>query len=100
MVSPAFTAAAAAAAAFRCCILQGFDLALVDAVSRAVSIPVIASSGAGAPKHFTEVRSMYYTILCIMLMLSKVLQRGRLICPKLLSTAEQEHQNTLQRYGY
>ncbi|KAF6260117.1 hypothetical protein COO60DRAFT_1294530 [Scenedesmus sp. NREL 46B-D3] len=34
---------------------QGFDLALVDAVSKAVTIPVIASSGAGAPKHFTEV---------------------------------------------
>jgi glutamine amidotransferase/cyclase len=37
-------------------LLQGFDLALVDAVSKAVTIPVIASSGAGAPKHFTEVR--------------------------------------------
>jgi glutamine amidotransferase/cyclase len=36
-------------------LLQGFDLALVDAVSKAVTIPVIASSGAGAPKHFTEV---------------------------------------------
>eukprot|EP00775_Hariotina_reticulata_P003003 gene3003-3284_t len=34
---------------------QGFDLALVDAVSKAVTIPVIASSGAGAPDHFTEV---------------------------------------------
>ncbi|KAF8059384.1 HISN4 [Scenedesmus sp. PABB004] len=34
---------------------QGFDLGLVDAVSRAVTIPVIASSGAGAPAHFTEV---------------------------------------------
>lgn len=34
---------------------QGFDLALVDAVSKAVGIPVIASSGAGAPEHFTEV---------------------------------------------
>ncbi|GBF88110.1 imidazole glycerol phosphate synthase, chloroplastic [Raphidocelis subcapitata] len=35
--------------------LEGFDLHLVDAVSKAVNIPVIASSGAGAPKHFTEV---------------------------------------------
>eukprot|EP00879_Flechtneria_rotunda_P015512 GHRR01016223.1.p1 GENE.GHRR01016223.1~~GHRR01016223.1.p1 ORF type:complete len:408 (+),score=123.79 GHRR01016223.1:1458-2681(+) len=34
---------------------QGFDLGLVGAVSSAVTIPVIASSGAGAPKHFTEV---------------------------------------------
>lgn len=34
---------------------QGFDLELVGAVSDAVSIPVIASSGAGAPAHFTEV---------------------------------------------
>lgn len=34
---------------------QGFDLALVESVSRAVTIPVIASSGAGSPEHFTEV---------------------------------------------
>jgi imidazole glycerol phosphate synthase subunit HisF len=34
---------------------QGFDLPLIEAVSSAVSIPVIASSGAGAPSHFTEV---------------------------------------------
>ena len=30
---------------------------LVKAVSDAVSIPVIASSGAGCPEHFTEVLS-------------------------------------------
>lgn len=36
--------------------LQGFDHELVGAVSDAVSIPVIASSGAGVPEHFTEVR--------------------------------------------
>lgn len=35
---------------------QGFDLNLVESVSAAVTIPVIASSGAGAPEHFTEVR--------------------------------------------
>lgn len=35
--------------------LQGFDLDLVQAVSTAVSIPVIASSGAGAPQHFADV---------------------------------------------
>jgi glutamine amidotransferase/cyclase len=34
---------------------KGFDLALVGAVSAAVSVPVIASSGAGAPGHFTDV---------------------------------------------
>lgn len=34
---------------------QGFDLELVKAVSEAVTIPVIASSGAGAPEHFSEV---------------------------------------------
>lgn len=34
---------------------QGFDLELVKAVSEAVSIPVIASSGAGSPHHFSEV---------------------------------------------
>jgi len=36
---------------------QGFDLHLVESVSRAVTIPVIASSGAGSPEHFTEVRA-------------------------------------------
>lgn len=34
---------------------QGFDLELVEAVSSAVTIPVIASSGAGAPVHFSDV---------------------------------------------
>jgi glutamine amidotransferase/cyclase len=33
----------------------GFDLELIDAVCSAVSIPVIASSGAGTPGHFLEV---------------------------------------------
>ena len=36
-------------------VYQGFDLELVDAVSRSVTIPVIASSGAGCPEHFTNV---------------------------------------------
>lgn len=39
---------------FGACV-QGFDLDLVEAVSSAVSIPVIASSGAGNPSHFTDV---------------------------------------------
>lgn len=34
---------------------SGYDLALMNAVSGAVSIPVIASSGAGKPEHFSEV---------------------------------------------
>ena len=34
---------------------DGFDLELVKAVSDAVSIPVIASSGAGCPQHFSDV---------------------------------------------
>ncbi|MFA5719141.1 MAG: imidazole glycerol phosphate synthase subunit HisF [Desulfobulbaceae bacterium] len=33
----------------------GFDLELINAVRSAVSIPVIASSGAGSPAHFLEV---------------------------------------------
>jgi len=33
----------------------GFDLALVEMVSRSVTIPVIASSGAGAVAHFSDV---------------------------------------------
>ena len=33
----------------------GFDLELINAVKRAVTIPVIASSGAGSPAHFFEV---------------------------------------------
>lgn len=34
---------------------SGFDIALVSMVRRAVSIPVIASSGAGKPEHFSQV---------------------------------------------
>ena len=34
---------------------QGFELPLIRAVMAAVTIPVIASSGAGAPAHFSEV---------------------------------------------
>ena len=34
---------------------RGFDLELVDLISNAVGIPVIASSGAGSQKHFSEV---------------------------------------------
>ena len=34
---------------------NGFDLELVNMVTEAVGVPVIASSGAGAPEHFTEV---------------------------------------------
>lgn len=34
---------------------QGFDTELIEAVCRAVSIPVIASSGAGSAAHFAEV---------------------------------------------
>ena len=34
---------------------SGFDTELVAAVSDAVTIPVIASSGAGSPQHFSEV---------------------------------------------
>jgi glutamine amidotransferase/cyclase len=33
----------------------GFDIELINAVKEAVSIPVIASSGAGCPEHFREV---------------------------------------------
>ena len=36
---------------------SGFDLELVNHVKESVSIPVIASSGAGAPEHFCEVFS-------------------------------------------
>ena len=37
------------------CRNSGFDIELVAAVSAAVTIPVIASSGAGCPEHFSEV---------------------------------------------
>ena len=33
---------------------QGYDLALVSTVQSSVSIPVIASSGAGKPAHFVD----------------------------------------------
>ncbi|XP_027341438.1 imidazole glycerol phosphate synthase hisHF, chloroplastic isoform X2 [Abrus precatorius] len=36
---------------------KGFDVDLIQLISDAVSIPVIASSGAGAPEHFSEVFS-------------------------------------------
>jgi len=35
--------------------LAGYDLALTRAVAEAVSVPVIASGGAGTPSHFAEV---------------------------------------------
>ncbi|KAI7830346.1 hypothetical protein BC939DRAFT_392914 [Gamsiella multidivaricata] len=34
---------------------QGYDLALIQDVRNAIRIPVIASSGAGAPQHFVDV---------------------------------------------
>lgn len=34
---------------------QGFDIDLIKLVSDAVTIPVIASSGAGVVEHFSEV---------------------------------------------
>jgi len=34
---------------------QGYDLDLVDLVRCSVRIPVVASSGAGAPEHFVDV---------------------------------------------
>jgi len=34
---------------------NGYDIALVRAVRDAVTIPVIASSGAGAVEHFSEI---------------------------------------------
>ena len=34
---------------------SGFDLELINAVKEAVTIPVIASSGAGCSEHFLEV---------------------------------------------
>jgi imidazole glycerol-phosphate synthase len=34
---------------------NGYDLPLIAAMQKAVSLPVIASSGAGVPKHFSEV---------------------------------------------
>lgn len=38
-----------------CSLRAGFDHELVGLVSDAVKIPVIASSGAGQPSHFTDV---------------------------------------------
>jgi glutamine amidotransferase/cyclase len=34
---------------------QGFDIEMINAVKKAVTIPVIASSGAGCEAHFAEV---------------------------------------------
>jgi cyclase len=35
--------------------LQGYDISLTRAVAEAVDVPVIASGGAGEPRHFAEV---------------------------------------------
>jgi cyclase len=35
--------------------LAGYDIELTRAVAEAVSVPVIASGGAGVPEHFAEV---------------------------------------------
>ena len=51
---PIHSALAVVTCALRC-RGNGFDLELVRAVSDAVTIPVIASSGAGCPEHFKEV---------------------------------------------
>ena len=37
---------------------KGYDIALINAVQSAVSIPVIASSGAGAVNHFSDAFSL------------------------------------------
>jgi cyclase len=34
---------------------SGFDVALTAAISRAVTVPVIASGGAKSPQHFVEI---------------------------------------------
>jgi imidazole glycerol phosphate synthase subunit HisF len=52
---------------------QGFDLHLVESVSRAVTIPVIASSGAGSPEHFTEVRNGLWIGVCALRLAASVL---------------------------
>lgn len=41
---------------------NGYDLPLLAAVQAAVTIPVIASSGAGAVEHFSEVRKLLFWI--------------------------------------
>lgn len=35
---------------------SGFDMVLIESISKAVKIPVIASSGAGCVQHFSEVK--------------------------------------------
>jgi hypothetical protein len=42
---------------------QGYDLALISAVKRAVTIPVIASSGAGKAEHFSQASDGAWRIL-------------------------------------
>ena len=37
--------------------LSGFDIALTSTISRAVSVPVIASGGAKTPLHFAQIFS-------------------------------------------
>ena len=62
---------------------DGFDTELVDLISRAVSIPVIASSGAGKPAHFSEV---FHTTRAAAALAAGIFHRGE------VSIAEVKHQ--------
>ena len=40
-------------------LMQGYDLELIESVSKAVSIPVVAAGGAGNLNHFKEATNNY-----------------------------------------
>ncbi len=60
--------------------LAGFDLALTRAVTTAVSVPVIASGGAGAPQHFADVLTLAHADAALA---ASLFHDGRLRIPEL-----------------
>lgn len=65
---------------------KGFDNALVEAVARAVSVPVIASGGYGAPGHFGEVVAAGADAVAV----ADVLHYGRATLPELRRAAREQ----------
>lgn len=63
---------------------KGYELALIDAVTRAVPIPVIASGGMGTAAHFLEAAALP---LCRALSMADVLQYDRISLPTIRDIA-------------
>jgi cyclase len=61
---------------------DGYDLALLEAISSAVDVPVIASGGVGEPRHLTEgIRAGADAVLC-----ASIFHYGRYTIPQVKDT--------------